>query len=335
LSTNLNVLYSSNNLCDGKPANKARSKTLRHIPSAPTRILDAPDLLDDYYLNLISWSSKNIIAVALGPAVYLAVGTSGAETQLWDTSKLKQVRSMNGHSDRISSLAWNQHTLTSGSKDSSIVNHDVRVRDHNVATLSGHTQEVCGLQWNSEGTQLASGGNDNLLCIWVAAAASSSSSRRQAPRFSLAGHQSAVKAIAWSPHERNLLATGGGTADRCIKFWNTETGGMLNSIDTGSQVCSLLWNPHEKEILSSHGFSKNELCLWNYPSMLKVKELSGHTERVLHLAVAPEGGQVCSAGADETLRFWDVFGEPPETKKVKAAGQLSAVAMSKFPMSIR
>jgi len=68
--------------------------------------------------------------------------------------------------------------------------------------------------------------------------------------------------------------------------------------------------------------------------MLKVKELSGHTARVLHLAAAPEGGQVCSAGADETLRLWDVFGEPPEAKKAKA-GQLSAAAMNGFPMSIR
>ena len=56
------------------------------------------------------------------------------------------------------------------------------------------------------------------------------------PVHSLAGHQAAVKALAWCPFQSNLLATGGGTADRCIKFWNTSTGAMLNSIDTGSQV---------------------------------------------------------------------------------------------------
>ena len=27
--------------------------------------------------------------------------------------------------------------------------------------------------------------------------------------------------------QSNLLATGGGTADRCIKFWNTHTGALL------------------------------------------------------------------------------------------------------------
>ena len=30
-------------------------KTFRQIPSAPERILDAPELVDDYYLNLLDW----------------------------------------------------------------------------------------------------------------------------------------------------------------------------------------------------------------------------------------------------------------------------------------
>lgn len=51
--------------------------------------------------------------------------------------------------------------------------------------------------------------------------------------------QAAVKAIAWSPHQHGLLASGGGTADRCIRFWNTASGASLASIDTGSQVRGL------------------------------------------------------------------------------------------------
>lgn len=38
---------------------------------------------------------------------------------------------------------------------------------------------------------------------------------------------------------RRILASGGGTADRTIKFWNTSTGSLLNSVDTGSQVGDL------------------------------------------------------------------------------------------------
>lgn len=45
-----------------------------------------------------------------------------------------------------------------------------------------------------------------------------------------------LQALAWCPFQSNLLASGGGTADRCIKTWNTHTGALLNSVDTKSQV---------------------------------------------------------------------------------------------------
>lgn len=40
-------------------------KAFRAVPQQPERILDAPDLVDDYYLNLLDWGSKNAVAVAL------------------------------------------------------------------------------------------------------------------------------------------------------------------------------------------------------------------------------------------------------------------------------
>jgi len=326
-------------------------KQFRHIPQTQERILDAPDLVDDYYLNLLDWSCQNMIAVALGRTVYLwnatsgnveelcscpnegdyissvawgadgtylAVGTSDAKVQIWDASRNKQVRELCGHTNRISCVAWNGTILSSGSRDSAICNWDVRKRRDEacVATLTVHEQEVCGLKWSHCGQQLASGGNDNNLCIFDA-------SFRMIHKIN--AHQAAVKALAWCPFQSNLLATGGGTADRCIKFWNTHTGAMLSSIDTGSQVCSLQWNRHEREILSSHGYSKNQLCLWKYPSMVKVGEMTGHQGRVLHMATSPDGSSVVSAGADETLRFWKCFGEPAVAKDEKVASLSAGV----------
>ncbi|GAB4820233.1 hypothetical protein N2152v2_007279 [Parachlorella kessleri] len=330
-------LYTANN----GPRTK---KPFRPVPQQPDRILDAPDLVDDYYLNLLDWGSSNAVAVALNQTVYLwnassgdiqellscqgddyvtslswaadgkhvAVGFSNALTQIWDAERARPIRNLQGHAARVSSLSWNQHILSSGGRDSLILNHDVRVREHITATLRGHEQEVCGLKWSPNGTQLASGGNDNLLMIWDAG--------RDRPAHRITSHQAAVKALAWCPFQCNLLASGGGTADRSIKFWNTTTGAMLNTIDTGSQVCSLQWNRHEREILSSHGFSQNQLCLWKYPTMAKVAEFTGHTSRVLHLAQSPDGTTVCSAAADETLRFWRCFAEAtPAAKAVKGS----------------
>ena len=46
-------------------------KSVRKIPKVPFKVLDAPSLEDDFYLNLVDWSSTNILAVGLGTAVYI------------------------------------------------------------------------------------------------------------------------------------------------------------------------------------------------------------------------------------------------------------------------
>ena len=85
--------------------------------------------------------------------------------------------------------------------------------------------QVCGLKWSPDDREIASGGNDNQLYIWNLNSTS--------PVIKFSDHNAAVKAIAWSPHQHGLLASGGGTADRCIRFWNSATNTALNCIDTG------------------------------------------------------------------------------------------------------
>ncbi|BBG97982.1 FIZZY-related 3 [Prunus dulcis] len=47
--------------------------------------------------------------------------------------------------------------------------------------------------------------------------------------------------------------------------------------------------------------------VWKYPSMGKVATLTGHSMRVLYLAMSPDGQTIVTGAGDETLRFWNVF----------------------------
>eukprot|EP01132_Coremiostelium_polycephalum_P004116 gene4116-5150_t len=306
-------------------------KPQRKISKYPFKILEAPAIKDDFYLNLVDWNSQNILAVGLDTSVYLwngttsqvsklcdfgpnqpvtsvswiqrgshlAVGRNDGLVQIWDAVKKKKVRELQGHTMRVSSLAWNSHILSSGGKDKLILHHDVRDSSHFTTKLIGHRHEICGLKWSPDGQQLASGGNDNLLNVWDA------SSTRPLHQFRF--HNAAIKAIAWSPHQRGLLASGGGTHDKCIRFWNTNTGTSIQSIDTGSQVCNLAWSKNVNELVSTHGYSQNQVTVWNYPSLTPVTTLTGHTMRVLYLAVSPDGQTIVTGAGDQTLRFWNVF----------------------------
>lgn len=53
----------------------------RNIAKVPTKILDAPGLLDDYYLNLLDWSSNNLIGVGLENYVYIWSAFNSRVTQ--------------------------------------------------------------------------------------------------------------------------------------------------------------------------------------------------------------------------------------------------------------
>jgi cell division cycle 20-like protein 1 (cofactor of APC complex) len=46
-------------------------KSKRKINKMPFKVLDAPALQDDFYLNLIDWSQQNFLAVGLASNVYL------------------------------------------------------------------------------------------------------------------------------------------------------------------------------------------------------------------------------------------------------------------------
>ena len=338
------VLGGEDSLSNSALATTARLP--RKIARAPFKVLDAPALADDFYLNLVDWSAQNVLAVGLGSSVYLwsactskvtrlvdygvgssvcsvawsqrgtylSVGTDRGEVQIWDPVKCKKVRSMPGHKQRVGCLSWNHHVLATGSRDRNILLRDVRAPEPWTGRLMSHRSEVCGLKWSPDDRELASGGNDNLLLIWSPTAGTSGGGGNgaggggsPAPMQRFSSHLAAVKAITWSPHQHGLVASGGGTADRCIKFWNTSTGQQLQSIDTGSQVCNLSWSKNVNELVSTHGYSQNQIVVWKYPGMQKLATLTGHTMRVLYLAVSPDGQTIVSGAGDETLRFWNVF----------------------------
>ncbi|XP_059478769.1 fizzy-related protein homolog [Neocloeon triangulifer] len=319
-------------------------KATRKISRIPFKVLDAPELQDDFYLNLVDWSSQNVLSVGLGSCVYLwsaftsqvtrlcdlssdtnsitavawnqrgnlvAVGTNHGYVQIWDVAANKQINKLQGHSARVGALAWNGEVLSSGSRDRVILQRDVRtpclIPERK---LVGHRQEVCGLKWSPDNQYLASGGNDNRLYVW--------NLHSLQPVQTYSEHLAAVKAIAWSPHHHGLLASGGGTADRCIRFWNTLTGQPMQCVDTGSQVCNLAWSKHSSELVSTHGYSQNQILVWKYPSLTQVAKLTGHSYRVLYLAMSPDGEAIVTGAGDETLRFWNVFSKARSQKENKS-----------------
>ncbi len=71
----------------------------RKISEKPYKVLDAPALSDDFYLNLVDWSQANMLAVALGSSVYV-----------WNAfdSSVRQLCELDGGDNQVTSVAWSQ-----------------------------------------------------------------------------------------------------------------------------------------------------------------------------------------------------------------------------------
>ena len=353
----------------------------------PLRSLDAPGLTPDFYLNLLDWSVKDQVAVALRDEVFLlcvhletiqrlgikewtaleggcisrlvtsvaysgdgnqlAVGHANGHVRLWDVERRAPIFGWRLHRKRVSALAWQPAAdwLASAGADYEV--HLIDPRTSSTATrptasLLAHRGEVCGLAWSTDGSQLASGGNDNQVCIWAPRYANAAGHHRQrqspssfkALLSSRGGHVSAVKALAWSPRQRGLLASGGGTLDKTVQFHNTLTGADGVPIHTGAQVCGLAWSPGGGVLASALGYPDNTVAVWEPAaaggedamgegdSVGPVRVLRGHTGRALFMAAAPDGMSVVTGGEDEALCFWRVFPDGRDKAILKRSGNV-------------
>ncbi|KAM7391283.1 hypothetical protein PAMP_021983 [Pampus punctatissimus] len=318
------------------------NKTSVSLQGKSVMKLAAPSLLNDYYSNLLDCSCNGMIALALGSSVYLwnsetrtlvghfdlspqpgrwghqnlssisslcwsrdgralCIGIRQGQIQLWDVEHKQKMRCLSSHMSVVRALAWKQQLLSSGSVLGRIHHHDLRAPEPLVGAAV-QQEGLCSLQWSPGNDWLASGSTDGLLHIWDSDIAGSHQP------ITTMKQPSAVKAMGWCPWQRKMIATGGGWKDRELRIWDTQSATCVTSADTNSQICSLRWAEKTRRLVTGHGLPHHHIICWDWecPSLSQSYHLTGHSLRVLHLALNPVGTQIFSAGADQCLHIWDI-----------------------------
>ncbi|KAI5180986.1 cell division cycle 20-like protein 1, cofactor of APC complex [Nematocida sp. AWRm80] len=304
------------------PQRQAEKRTI------PIRVTKVCGLADDFYSSLLDWQGNNIV-FALDERVFvqnfltghisllarlgstyitsikaspidniIGVGTCTGDVALIDMNGSVSIQ-RHVHKSRIGVMEWNGKQLLTGSRDRTIKHIDIRTME-NTASVSVHTQEVCGLSFSPCKTYLATGGNDNRVFILDAR-------HRAATVHTIEAHKAAVKAIGWCPDRSNILATGGGTADRTVKIWNVSGNkeDLVDNIDYGSQVCNLKWT-RRNELITTHGYSQNDIRLLDISRKKQTRLFEGHKSRVIHFGIGADEEYFATGSGDETMRIWKV-----------------------------
>jgi len=304
--------------------------------SKPVRILDAVGYLDDFYLHLADWSVDNVIAVALGKSLYMiiaetfeclnffdcncnitalkwsndgkmiAFGNSKGELKVVNFEEEKLIFNKKISAARITCISWNQDLITLVTQSNIFI---LNIREKYSYNFKAHEQEICSIEWNYRNGLLASGGNDNMVHIW------DMKKNMDEPLYTISNHISAVKGIAWSPKESDVIASGGGCADKKIIITNLSTK-KENIIDTKSQITSLIWDEkHPEEIISSHGFTDKAIKLWDINTKSKLLHLSCHSQRILKMVKNPLNDMFASISPDDLFVVWDIYNKKYEIEK--------------------
>jgi len=309
----------------------------KSIPKTAYKVLDAPNLRDDFYLHLVDWSKQDVVAVGLDNKLYtwnakfsevsfisdledydnyyssLSYNVDGqlliscandGNIYIRDIEKSKNEKIFtnlsNGRICAISPMNLNPNIFSLGCKDLIIKTIDLRSKSNPILKYVGHSKEICGMKWSLDDKRLASGGDDNKLFIWDI--------RKEEPEKKLSSHTSAIKALDWSTYRFNYLLSGGGTQDMTLKLWNINTMTLIDSINTSSQICNIVFSKISHEFITTHGFKNNYIHVWDSKKLDIKATLKGHKQRVVYMALGPDFRKIVTGAGDETIRFWDVFG---------------------------
>ena len=165
----------------------------------------------------------------------------------WGRYTGKLIRTLNGHSDTVCSVAISPdgQTLASGSADKTIRLWPLSGGQHH-RILTGHSGWVNSVAISPDAHTLVSGSTDSTIKLW----------NLQTGELlrTLAGHSSAVLSVAISA-DGEILASG--SRDGTIKLWNLHTGEILHNLSGRSPVA---FSPDGKTLVS--GGNGSTVKIW-------------------------------------------------------------------------
>jgi WD40 repeat protein len=221
-----------------------------------------------------------------------------------------------------------------------------RAHPYHLVFSSGKWEQgiVQSLAFSSDGTMLASGGNDGSIRLW------------QVPsgqlKTTLLGHKRTITSLAFLPKD-NLLSSA--SLDGTIRLWNTNTRKEIKSFDAKHQVLCLavaregktlvagttvtdidVTDPGEiifqdldsgktvkliqypsgvintlayspKALILASGSGDGRVIFWDPASYKNLRSIQAHDHCVICISFSPNGKKLASTSRDGKIKVWDVI----------------------------
>jgi len=183
----------------------------------------------------------------------------------------------------------------------------------------GHEAPVRALAFAADGISLASGGQDNRLCIWDLATGRL--------RKTLRGHASHVRSCDYSPNGRWLLSAG---RDAQIKLWEPKTYATHEVLGVaGAHADAVLdarFSGDGRQVVTAS--RDRTAALWEVATgRLRRRFEEGHEFLASTGCFYADGSRLATGAGDGTTRIWDVA-TGGEIFKLEPTGRAAALDVS-------
>ncbi len=238
-------------------------------------------------------------ATPANPPCYLASAGDDRTIKIWDLASGQCIRQLEGHRDRIWSLATNSNgtILISGGDDRTIKIWDTTTGEC-LKTLPGHQNRIWSIALSPNGQTIVSGSNDRSVRLWNV-------HDGQCLRV-LQGYDNGTSPIAFVNHPPtqttpSLLTF---SVDQTVRLWDWQRQECLQTISLPTKAAMQAAVSPNGQLLAS-GSLDHTIRLYQLAGACP-RTLRGHTAWVRMVTFSPDGLLLASASGDQTVRLWQV-----------------------------
>jgi|GEM_PF-98825 len=261
---------------------------------------------------------RPIFALAFSPDGSLLVSTSADESIVfWDLTKPGQKKTISLDYALVFCLAFSPdgRYLALGTSEGNIKLLEVETLEVIQKLLQGHKSSIESLVFNNDGSLIASGGRDGLICLWKVPTDEKISV--------LEGHTDWVTSLAFSPDDC-YLASGGSVEDKTIRLWDFQKEGQFKIFKGHTNSINSLTFLEQGLVSSSYD---NTIRVWQILDGEEIAQFKQHTNWIYSIACSPNHSYIISGHNDQTIRLWE---QDTEKETLIILGHQSAVATVDF-----
>ena len=274
---------------------------------------------------LLHQYSNAVSALAFSPdGKWLAVRQEDAAVALWDAvaMPMRLVDEQPANADHGKALAFAENLLAWDSTDAhgaAVVNLR-HVNERSVFAPLPHSSNLVSLAFSPDAKVIATLACDGTVLIWDVA------SQQVVTNFPSATVDKLAETATADTELMATLATEGTVG---LRETNSATLRLRFSRKSGftDHYGCVLFSPDSRLLAAGCGAADHDVHVWDVETRTETR-LVGHRSWIAALAFSPNGQTLASAGADQTIRLWDVARRTPLRQLHGDRDEIWAIAWS-------